>query len=884
MADASKIRGGNVFIEVLMNSAEAIKEVDKIQKRLDLFAANTGKVSMASLFQRGPLSAESALMGPAMAELKHLQDSYNDLAADLGNVGLLFSGIGAGITVPLALATKSFAAAGDAVDKLGKRTGASVESLSALEYAADQTGASFGAIESGAESLYSAIGKAIKGNTKAIASFKTLGLRAEDLAELPLDKQLVAIAGGMSRLSTSAEKASAATRLFGGAGFQLLPMLKDGAAEMEKNIRRAKELGAVMSKEAAESAVKLTDALTETRTAFRGLNNSIGEALAPMATGFAESTTEAVAFTSSIIRSSPGVVQFASVVGSLTAALGGAGLGLAGVTKAAALSVSGFRSAKKAYDTLRVAFTATGDSVWSKQADGIRATTLAYGALAIKVAAAAAALYGIYKAYQLVANNTKDMENYAKSSALNAPMTPGSRELERAAKGRYKRGHSSDAIQSDFQNRYDKLYAEYKGLNQLQASGGASDADLARLEEVKTKMQDLTLIIEKIKAAGGIDDRFFTISGPTIEQQEAFNASLEKTREKLDEINQARAKQSEVRAFESMIETAPDAANTIINEKADAALKAERDIHNQIVKLKEKQLEATKDEMPELQKQVALLGDQAVAASKRVDEMEDWRRKSVSAVEDVKKRAGEMADQFARLESANATRAQEKAFRKLLDSGNWKQANEQVVAEMVQLEAAWAKNTAAVTDALAKAMNGNLAALEELKTLHDEQQELSTRRETLEDRTVDVEQTKKTVDDAKRNVMSVVDPERSAAENRALYAELKKQLEDQYKQIKRVEASGGDASMLWVDANKKKERMDELKAFIPNRDEMAGSLAGGTFSGEAASRMGGGGGSQLVDLAKRQLEEQRKQLEEQRKTNNNIKDLRDDVRDGGLGV
>jgi len=62
-------------------------------------------------------------------------------AAGVTNIGMKAMLAGAAVTAPLLASVKAFASMGDKLDKMANRTGASVEALSELAYAAEQTGA-----------------------------------------------------------------------------------------------------------------------------------------------------------------------------------------------------------------------------------------------------------------------------------------------------------------------------------------------------------------------------------------------------------------------------------------------------------------------------------------------------------------------------------------------------------------------------------------------------------------------------------------------------------------------------------------------------------------------------------------------------------------------
>ena len=81
-------------------------------------------------------------LGAAERKLKAFGDGVR-------NLGLKMVGVGSAILAPLAGAAKSFADMGSRMWDMAKRTGVSVEALSALGYAAEQSGAGMEAFENG---------------------------------------------------------------------------------------------------------------------------------------------------------------------------------------------------------------------------------------------------------------------------------------------------------------------------------------------------------------------------------------------------------------------------------------------------------------------------------------------------------------------------------------------------------------------------------------------------------------------------------------------------------------------------------------------------------------------------------------------------------------
>ena len=75
-------------------------------------------------------------------------------------------------------AVKSFLDTGDELDKMSKRLGISVESLSELKFAAEQSGASLDDIEKGVKKLSSSVFDANNGIKASSDAFRALGLNA----------------------------------------------------------------------------------------------------------------------------------------------------------------------------------------------------------------------------------------------------------------------------------------------------------------------------------------------------------------------------------------------------------------------------------------------------------------------------------------------------------------------------------------------------------------------------------------------------------------------------------------------------------------------------------------------------------------------------------
>lgn len=850
MAQASIIRAGKAFIEIIADSTEFDKALTGIQKRLNTFAANAGKV------------------------------------------GLAFSGLGAAILAPFTLATRNFASFGDQIDKMSARTGVAAEDLQEIGYAAEQSGASMEAVNTAAKKLYQAMESAARGSKDSVEAFRALGLEADNLTGKSLSEQFAMVADGLAGMATDEEKAAAAMKIFGKAGYDLIPVLKSGREEMGRMQQRARDLGLVMSQDNATAAAKLSTAIGDVRYAVRGLGQSIAVALAPMATSFADATASVVAFVSQIAKANPALTKFAAGIGGIMAAIGSVSLGLVGAAKVVGIVTAALKVLSPV--------AAAGATALA----GITAPIAGIAAAGIAAAAGVGYLISVLK-------EMNDLEVQAKTITTPVPENVAAdpdrvTELNGDIYRQLRSGQTAGEIQSGLQKRADDIKIE---IGKIDVDNGAikdalekAEKDLADLEigigfgvdygeyeakkrevaalqaslrsqpidmEAVEKMQRLRIELASVDRA--IKD--FANNARSAEQIEQFNKALEETAKRLKAVDDARAQRNQDAMFQNQIDTNPQAATAVISGEFDKAFSDELRIRQRQARIEKEMITAHRDRADALQKEYDELSAQLDVAAKLTDRMDEWRQRGVAAVEDVKKRAKELGESFNSLNADNRTRAQEQAFRDLLDSGNWREANESVMSEMLALENKWAVNTAEIAAKLQEAMTGNQDAANDLERLLNEQRELSDRRITLEGRQREVGGARESADSERLNVLRQMDPERFAREVDDLIRGFGRELEQAFSKISTLEAQGVDASPEYKLANELISKLQEIEGFTADDRQRAGALLGGTYSGEAAQRMGGGS------------EVARQQLDEQKKTNKRLDDIyRRLGTSGGLGL
>ena len=167
------------------------------------------------------------------------------------------------------------------------RTGISVEALSELAFAADQSGADLATLEAGVRKMQRTLLDAADGSQTAQDALAILGLTVQELAKLSPEQQFKLLADRLSQIQDPTLKAALAMELFGKSGTTLLPLMQNGARGMEELQEQARSLGLTISGEDARAAEVFSDALDALWKVLKRGIFTIGSAIAPMLTDLA---------------------------------------------------------------------------------------------------------------------------------------------------------------------------------------------------------------------------------------------------------------------------------------------------------------------------------------------------------------------------------------------------------------------------------------------------------------------------------------------------------------------------------------------------------------------------------------------------------------------
>jgi hypothetical protein len=285
VAGASEIRAGAAFVEIFAKDSRLVKGLAAAKAKLEAF----GK--------------EVAAIGRRIA-----------------TVGL------AGLAGAVA-AGKTFADMGSELYRLSQRTGIAVESLSLLKAAASEVGAD--SLETGLKKMQKAIFGLATGVPETVLTFQRLHLQLADLAGLSADQQLVKIAGAFERIHDPAIRSALAMEVFGKSGTDLLPLIGQGAAELQRRMARAAAEGMVWSQAEAESAEKLKEAWTSLSESTMRALAAIGAAFAPALKATAKQLADIAQRATRWAKENQGLIASFMQIAKITVAVG-AGIYLVG--------------------------------------------------------------------------------------------------------------------------------------------------------------------------------------------------------------------------------------------------------------------------------------------------------------------------------------------------------------------------------------------------------------------------------------------------------------------------------------------------------------------------------------------------------------------------
>jgi hypothetical protein len=174
----------------------------------------------------------------------------------------------------------------DNLAKTSDALGIQQERFQALRHVADLTGVGAENLTGRMQRLQNSIGQAARSGGAAEQSLKALGLSARDLVNLPMDKQMEAVARGMANVGTHAERASVAQDLFGRDSAKMLKMLDElKVGGLDPVVAELDQMGVMLTRVDTAKIEAANDAITRAGVANNAIFQQLAVKFAPIVEG-----------------------------------------------------------------------------------------------------------------------------------------------------------------------------------------------------------------------------------------------------------------------------------------------------------------------------------------------------------------------------------------------------------------------------------------------------------------------------------------------------------------------------------------------------------------------------------------------------------------------
>jgi hypothetical protein len=207
-------------------------------------------------------------------QAKNAALGFNSLKGAVAGFGAAIAG--SALVAGLSAVVKKSIDAGDELFNLQAKTGVAANALIGIGNAAKLADVDVGTLGKGLTKLNVNLVKAAEGNDDLARKFQALGVNVKDAngQVVPADKALKQIADRFADMPDGAQKAAAAVALFGKSGADLIPLLNEGAASMEKFSYKVGE-------DFAARSDLFNDTITEFGIKTQGFGLELTDALLP---------------------------------------------------------------------------------------------------------------------------------------------------------------------------------------------------------------------------------------------------------------------------------------------------------------------------------------------------------------------------------------------------------------------------------------------------------------------------------------------------------------------------------------------------------------------------------------------------------------------------
>jgi hypothetical protein len=272
-----------LLFKIKADSSSAQSDIKKLRS---VFEAETKAIERFGSDTFLKLGNSIGLTGGQMAGLaKAAPIAGAAIAAVAGTV----AGLAAGL-LSLVKATSDY---GSAIHDSAEKTGLSTGFLSAYKLAADQSSGSMADLETAVKFFSKTVADAARGSDEAKDKLRRLGIDPQEAIK-DLEGALAKAFKTIHDAPEGIEQTSAATDAFSRSGANLITTIKSFNGDVSEMIKRAKEVGAILSKEDAEAADKFGDTLDTLSVQIRGVGYAVAREFMPQIQSGMESASQFV--------------------------------------------------------------------------------------------------------------------------------------------------------------------------------------------------------------------------------------------------------------------------------------------------------------------------------------------------------------------------------------------------------------------------------------------------------------------------------------------------------------------------------------------------------------------------------------------------------------
>lgn len=218
-----------------------------------------------------------------------------DILADLAEKGIQAAMNGlrnlAGAFKESVTASAGFA---DEIQTLSQQTGISTDTLQEYAYMAELVDTDVSTITGSMTKLTRNMNNAKKGTGDAAAAFEKLGISITDSnGNLRSNQEVfMEVIDALGDIENQTERDATAMEIFGRSAQELNPLIDVGADEIKAYAKEARDMGAVLNKEALGALGKMDDSFRRLEQAGGVLQRQLGLALAPAVTGLTDALVD----------------------------------------------------------------------------------------------------------------------------------------------------------------------------------------------------------------------------------------------------------------------------------------------------------------------------------------------------------------------------------------------------------------------------------------------------------------------------------------------------------------------------------------------------------------------------------------------------------------